>query len=141
MKTMTRKTLKTLAAGLLAAAIGSASLAAPAAAGGFLSFSFAPANAEDAQALRTGLQLYSLFNGARQGGSIRQNGNGNEAGIAQNGRGNFGVVHQEGDGHSATLRQNGDRHSYGLFQFGRSADAQVVQDGYGESGVTFQFGW
>lgn len=137
----THKTLKTLMAGLLAAAIGSASPLSSAQAGGSLSFSIAPTNAEDARAMRTGMQVYSLFNGARNGGSIRQNGRNNEAGLSQNGRGNTGIVHQEGDGHSGTVQQNGHHNAYGLFQFGENTDGHVVQNGNGRTGATFQFGW
>ena len=137
----TQKTHNTLMAGLVAATLGAAAMASPAAAGGSLSFSITPNNAEDARAMRTGMQVYSLFNGARNGGSIRQNGRNNEAGLGQNGHGNVGIVHQEGDGHSGTVQQNGNHNAYGLFQFGENTDGHVVQNGNGQTGATFQFGW
>lgn len=134
---MARRTLKTLAA----AALGTAVLAGPAAAGGSLSVSYNPTNAHDARALATGLRLYALFEGVKNGGRISQDGANNEAGLAQHGSGNLGVVHQKGDGHSGTLRQAGNDNTYGLFQFGRNTDGHVTQTGDGQAGATFQFGW
>lgn len=136
-----KKVFRVLFAGVVALTIGSASLTSPAEAGGSVSLSFIPGSAEDAQAVRTGLQLYSLFQNARNGAMVRQRGVNNEAGVGQFGRGNHGIVHQEGRGHSGTLRQNGDRNSYGLFQFGKRTRGHVVQNGHGQAGATFQFGW
>lgn len=126
---------------LLAAAIGLATPSVPASAGGSIGISIAPGTAEADRALRTGLQIYSLFNAARGNALVRQNGRRNQAGIAQAGRGNYGLVHQDGTGHSGTLAQNGDRNAYGLFQFGRDTRANVTQTGHGRSGATFLFGW
>jgi Curlin associated repeat len=137
---MTRKPIKRLAAGF-AAAIVALSVVSTAAAGGSLSFHIAPQSADSRRVLRTGLQLYSVYNAIESGASIRQRGRNNSAGISQNSRGNFGVVHQEGRGHNGTLRQNGKRNAYGLFQFGRNTNANVVQKGDGSAGATFQFGW
>src|SRR5690606_32240310 len=67
---MTCRTLKTLAA----AALGTAILAGPAAAGGSLSVSYNPTNAQDALTLATALRLYALFEGVKNGGKISQNG-------------------------------------------------------------------
>jgi hypothetical protein len=134
---MTCRTLKTLAA----AALGTAILAGPAAAGGSLSVSYNPTNAQDALTLATALRLYALFEGVKNGGKISQNGMNNEAGLAQYGSGNLGIVHQEGDGHSGTLQQVGTSNTYGLFQFGQNTDGHVTQTGNGQAGATFQFGW
>jgi hypothetical protein len=125
----------------LAAMIGSATFAAPASAGGWLSFTYVPTNSRDAQDMRVGLALYSLFSGIHKSGSISQHGVDNRAGLAQRGLGNTGVIHQEGRGHSATLRQNGNDNAYGVFQFGKNTNANVAQYGYGQTGATFQYGW
>jgi major curlin subunit len=132
---------KTLTAALVATAIGSASLAAPAYAGGSLSFTYTPTNAQDAQTLQTGLALYSLFGGLKKGATIRQYGLNNLAGIGQYGYGNSGLIYQDGTGHAATLNQYGNNNSYGIFQFGKNTNANVSQYGYGQTGATFQFGW
>ncbi|MER9581982.1 curlin [Mesorhizobium sp. M0276] len=137
---MTRNTLKTLAAVLVAGSIGQAALSAPAYAGGWVSVTFAPGNVRDAGALATGLRFYSLYRGLH-GASIRQSGHGNAAGIGQNGRGNLGIIQQEGNGHSATLQQNGNDNAYGIFQFGRTTDANVAQNGNAGGGATFSYGW
>jgi hypothetical protein len=137
---MTLNMFKTLTAALVAGSIGQAALSAPAYAGGWVSATYAPANARDAGALATGLRVYSLYHGLR-GASIRQSGRRNVAGIGQNGRGNLGIIQQQGNGHSATLRQNGNDNTYGIFQFGRNTDANVVQNGDDGSGATFSYGW
>lgn len=138
---MTRNTLGKIAAGLLATTIGLAALPAPASAGGTFSIDVSPGSSGSEQAMRTGLQLYSMYNAIESGAGIRQRGHGNSAGIEQNGRRNSGIVHQEGRGHNGTLRQNGNGNSYGLFQFGRDTDGHVEQRGNGGTGATFQFGW
>lgn len=138
---MKHKPLKTLMASLVAVTIGSAAMTAPAAAGGFIQFTYTPTNAQDAQALQAGLQLYSLFNAIENGASIGQFGMNNAAGIGQNGYGNLGIIHQEGNNHSGTLHQNGHHNAHGIFQFGENTNAHVVQNGNGQVGATFQFGW
>lgn len=128
-------------ASLAAAILSTASLAAPAQAGGQVSIDIKPQNADQEQAMRAGLMVYGIVNGLQNGANIKQNGLGNLAGIAQNGSGNYGVVHQEGNGHSGTLEQNGNGNAYGVFQFGENTDAGVVQNGNGETGATLVFGW
>lgn len=128
----------TIASVLVAASLGLA--AAPAAAGGQVSINIVPQNAQDEQALRTGLVIYSIVNGIKNGG-IKQKGNGNMAGLAQNGSGNLGIVHQEGDGHNGTLQQNGNGNACGLFQFGKNTSGHVSQNGDGGTCATLQFGW
>jgi major curlin subunit len=39
------------------------------------------------------------------------------------------------------LRQNGNNNAYGIFQYGRNAGTDVVQDGDNGSGATFSYGW
>lgn len=134
------KSLNTLAAAFVAVSIGTAGLVTPAAAGGSVSISVAPANAKQEKAIRAGLGLYALYNGIRNGG-IRQKGTGNAAGLGQTGTGNLGVIHQDGRGHEGTLQQNGNGNSHGLFQFGRNTSGHVAQTGNGGTGATFQFGW
>ena len=110
---------------LTAAALAITTLAAPAAfAGGSVSFEVNPTNADEANAIRLGLAIYQIANGADPA-HVYQNGNGNAAGIGQSGGGNTGVVHQEGNGHHGTLAQNGCD-SYGIFQFGEGTNANVV---------------
>lgn len=138
---MTRSSLKTISAALLAATIGSASVAAPAFAGGSISFTFLPQTQKDQQALQTGLALYSIFNRLQNGANIKQLGVNNLAGIGQYGYGNQGIVYQAGKRHSATLNQYGSHNSYGIFQFGKNTSANVNQYGYGQTGATFQYGW
>lgn len=137
---MTRNLLKLLTVTLLAGGIGQFALAAPAYAGGSISFNIAPGNAQDADILSTGLRVYSLFQGLKDG-DIRQLGRGNSAGLAQAGRGNLGFIQQRGNGHAATLRQNGNNNAYGIFQYGRNTDTNVVQNGDNGSGATFSYGW
>ena len=132
---------KRIAAGLVAATISTATLVTPAAAGGSISFNFAPRTADEANALRTGLAIYGLIKGAKNGGNISQNGTNNSAGLQQYGQGNFGVVHQDGRGHNGTVQQYGGYNSYGLFQFGKNTNGHVTQQGYRGTGATFQFGW
>jgi hypothetical protein len=138
---VTRFIRNTLTASLVAGMIATAGFAAPAMAGGSISFSFMPTNPSDAQGLQAGLQIYSLFNSLRQGANIKQRGKHNIAGIGQNGAGNQGIIYQEGSNHSATLAQNGNNNTYGIFQFGRGTNVNVVQNGYGGTGTTFAFGW
>ena len=113
----------TLAAAFVAASLGTAAIATPAAAGGQVSLSFAPTSQEEADALRAGLTIYAIANGIK------------------NGSGNLGIIHQEGNGHNGTLQQNGNCNAYGLFQFGQNTDGHVMQNGDCETGATVQFGW
>ena len=125
---------------LTAAALAITTLAAPAAfAGGSISFEVNPTNADEANAIRLGLAIYQIANGADPA-HVYQNGNGNAAGIGQSGGGNTGVVHQEGNGHHGTLAQNGCD-SYGIFQFGEGTNANVAQGNGCNTGLLFQFGW
>lgn len=137
---MIRTTALTLKATLVASVLAMSALTVPAQAGGSISVSLQPRNADEERAMRTGLVLYSIFNNVKSGGSIKQKGSGNAAGLAQHGSGNLGIVHQDGKGHNATLTQNGNGNAHGLFQFGRNTNGHVVQNGYG-TGATFQFGW
>jgi hypothetical protein len=124
------------------ATVTAATLAtAPALAGGSISVDIKPTNQEQADAMRAGLQIYSIVKGVEDGSLIEQLGNGNSAGLAQIGSGNVGVIHQEGNGHNGTIQQNGNGNSHGLFQFGENTDGHVVQNGDGQSGLTFQFGF
>ena len=132
---------KTIFASLAAAFIATAAFAAPAQAGGQVAIDIQPNSPEQEQAMRAGLMIYGIVNGLQNGANIEQNGLNNLAGIAQNGSGNYGVVHQDGNGHSGTLQQNGNGNAYGVFQFGENTDADVVQNGNGETGATVVIGW
>ncbi|MET3900714.1 hypothetical protein ABIB57_004681 [Devosia sp. UYZn731] len=136
------KTFKTAIVAVLALTMGAFSLAAPAMANGQVSVSYTPTDPDEAQALGTGLQLFSIFNGMNaHGANVSQNGNGNSAGGQQNGSGNGGVIYQEGNGHTGTIHQNGNNNNCGLFQFGENTDAECVQNGDNGSSVTGVFGF
>ena len=136
---MTRTRI-TLRAVLLAAAV-TGTLAAPASAGGSVSWNFVPQNREEAQVVRNGLALYGVLNNTKGKSSVRQKGKNNNAGLVQNGKGNLGVIHQNGKGHNATLDQKGKNNAYGIFQYGRKTDAAVTQTGKGNTGMLFQWGY
>jgi Curlin associated repeat len=139
--TRTRKSLKTILTGLAFAAMTLTSLAAPASAAGSISLTILPGTAQDAQAMRAGMQIFSLLNAMESGASVSQNGMNNLAGIGQNGTGNNGIIYQEGNGHSANLQQTGNNNSYGIFQFGEDTNVDVSQYGNDQTGATFIFGF
>ena len=142
MTSKSRKSVKTIIATLIVASLASTSFVAPAMAGGSFSISFAAAdNSEEAEAIRTGMALYSIINTLEGGAVINQNGFNNMAGIGQNGWGNQGIIHQEGNGHNGTIQQTGNNNAYGLFQFGENTNVQANQFGNGNTGATFVFGW
>ncbi len=116
--------------------------AAPAMAGGQITFGFSPSDRDQAQALDTGLKIFSLFQGlSTTGANVRQNGSFNSAGFNQNGSGNHGLIFQNGNGHNGTINQNGSNNSCGLFQFGQATNAQCAQSGNNRSGITTVFGF
>ena len=131
---------KTLTVVVLASLAVPAIEAAPAHAGGSISYTLAPSAEDGGDILSTGIRLYSLYRGLKNG-EIRQKGDGNAAGLYQNGSGNVGFIRQKGQGHSATLEQTGEDNAYGIFQFGRGTHTDVRQRGYGEGGLTFSYGW
>ena len=135
-------TRKTLIATLAAATLSSALLVGPAAAGGSISFTYTPTNAQDAQALKMGLTIYSMYQYSQaNGGGITQKGLMNAAGLGQNGSGNLGVIYQNGIGNTGTLQQNGNNNAYGIFQFGHGGNTAVTQNGNGQTGITVQGSW
>lgn len=129
-----------LSAALIAAALSGA-FAAPAAAGGSVSWNFVPQNRQEEQVVRNGLVLYQYINQAKGNAVVNQKGRNNNAGLSQNGKGNLGVIHQDGKGHNATLDQKGRNNAYGIFQYGKKTDAAVTQRGNGNAGMLFQWGW
>ena len=116
-------------------------IAAPAMAGGTISFEVEAKNADEANAIRAGLTMYQIVNDIQTNGHISQNGINNVAALAQGGSGNTGVIHQEGNNHDASLQQAGTNNSYGVFQFGDGANGNVQQNGNGEAGLLFQIGF
>ena len=96
---------------------------------------------EEAEAVRTGLGIYSLFRDLRNRAKTNQRGTNNGAAIAQHGRGNNAYVFQRGRDNSGAITQNGNYNSYGLFQFGRRNSTRIVQNGTGEVGITLQGNW
>ena len=131
---------RTLRAALVAAILTGA-LAAPAAAGGTVSWNFVPQNQKDEQVVRKGLVLYQYLNQTKGNAVVNQKGRNNNAGLVQNGKGNLGVIHQDGKGHNATLDQKGKNNAYGIFQYGARTDAAVTQRGKGNAGMLFQWGY
>ena len=91
----------------------STALAAPAMAGGTLSFNFDARNGDDANAIRTGLALYSIYNDVKSNGHVSQRGLNNMAALGQRGSGNVGIVHQDGNNHHGSLNHAGNNNSYG----------------------------
>jgi len=118
----------------------STALAVPALAGGVISFEVNPTNADEANAIRTGLALYNIVNDIQTNGHITQNGINNMAALGQSGNGNVGVIRQEGNNHNASLNQNGNGNAYGIFQVGNGASGYVNQVGNGGTGLLFQIG-
>lgn len=131
---------RTLRAALVAAVLTGA-LAAPAAAGGTVSWNFVPQNKKDEQVVLKGLVLYQYLNQSKGNAVVTQKGRNNNAGLVQNGKGNLGVIHQDGKGHNATLDQKGRNNAYGIFQYGARTDAAVTQRGKGNTGMLFQWGY
>lgn len=113
----------------------------PAQAGGQFQINIAAQNSQDANSIKTGLALYSIIKGIQSQGSITQNGNGNTAGVGQNGFGNQGIIHQNGNGHNGSIQQVGNNNSHGVFQFGQNTNVHTNQNGNGNAGATFAFGW
>ena len=105
-----------------------------------LSYTWTPSTAEEADAFRAGLMLYSLHNELRNGGTVRQWGRENFAALTQSGGGNWGAIVQNGSGHSATLTQTGGGNAHAIIQAGEGATAEVTQTG-GEAGITVQVGF
>lgn len=137
---MTTRFTRIIAATLTAAMLGLT--AAPAMAGGQIAIGFSPSDPDQAQALDTGLKIFSLFQGlSATGANVRQNGSFNTAGFNQNGSGNHGLIFQNGNGHNGTINQNGNNNSCGLFQFGQATNAQCAQSGNNHSGITTVFGF
>jgi len=126
---------------MLIAAAASAGLVMPAAAGGSISLSLNPQNAQQTRLVQTGLAIYALSQNIKGSASVRQKGKNNSGAVVQNGGGNLGIVHQEGRGHAGTLEQNGGGNAFGIFQFGKRTDAAVTQSGSGNAGAVFQWGW
>lgn len=133
-----------LTAATLAALMATAPLSiAPAAARtqhGSVSIVVTP-KGRDADIVREGLNLYSLFKGNKNRATVNQQGSGNGADVAQHGNGNTAQVVQRGSGHSATVTQSGRNNWLGLFQFGRNTSSTVSQSGNGQTGLILQGGW
>ena len=129
---------RTLIALTLAA---SAALSAPAMAGGTFSFAVDAQNADEANAIRTGLAFYQIVRDVKTNGHVTQKGMNNIAALGQHGHGNTGVIHQEGNNHDASLNQTGNGNSYGVFQVGNGASGHVNQTGNGAAGLLFQIGF
>ena len=124
----------------LAATLAGLVPAAPAQAGGSITFTLLP-QGRDAQIIRDGLMIYSLFQDAKNRAKVDQKGRNNAAAIAQSGRGHYAQVFQRGQDHRATIDQSGYGNALAVFQFGKGANAHAVQNGAGQVGLVFQHGW
>ena len=107
---------------------------------GSVSFVLTPKR-QDAQVVREGYLIYSLFKGFKNRAKIDQRGIGSGAAIAQHGENNTAEVFQRGNGHSATITQTGRDNLFGVFQFGRHTHSAVTQTGNGQTGLVIGGGW
>lgn len=127
----------------LAAVVAASAIVPAQARGGSVSLTINP-QGRDAEVVREGFQLYSLFKGWKSHGSssrIDQRGVGNGAAVAQHGNNNVAEIVQRGNGHSGTVTQTGSNNWFGLFQFGRHTTSNVSQNGNGRTGLVIQGGW
>lgn len=135
---------KLLSVALLAAATPFLTPATPAEAGGRVGFTVTP-KGQDAEALRTGLALYSAVRSIRRSkknrAMIEQYGEGNGAAISQRGENNWGHVVQRGRNNSGSIGQNGNDNAFALVQLGKRNNTHVSQNGNGNAGVRFEWGW
>ncbi len=141
--TISRSMARKAACSVAVAAFVALSLVpAPASAGGRIGFTVSP-RGEEAEALRTGLQLYSTARSLKKKNRARvdQHGRGNGAAIAQHGENNWAGVFQRGRGNSGSITQNGNDNGYALFQFGKNGNTSVSQNGNGNVGARFEWGW
>lgn len=135
---MTRLALSTaLAAAILAAPLATSPAAAR---HGQVSIVVTP-KGRDAELVREGLIIYSLFKSSKNRANVDQRGSGNGAAIAQHGTNNLAEVFQRGKGHSATITQTGHDNAFGVFQFGRHTNSSVTQTGNGQGGLVITGGW
>ncbi len=114
----------------------------PAEAGGRIGFTVSP-KGQDAELIRTGLELYSLTRSLRKKNRARvsQQGSDNGAAIAQHGDNNNAAIFQRGRGNSGSISQNGNNNAFALFQFGKRGNTSVTQNGDGNAGLRFEGGW
>lgn len=111
---------------------------------GSIGFTVTP-KGKDAEALRTGLALYSavrsLRSSSKNRAKVEQYGTGNGAGISQRGENNWAHVLQKGRGNSGTISQDGNNNAFALVQLGKRNNTQIKQSGNGNAGVRFEWGW
>ncbi|MBR2537277.1 MAG: curlin [Hyphomicrobium sp.] len=135
--------VKVLSMAALVAAMPLFAPASPANAGS-IGFTVSP-KGEDAEALRSGLALYSTVRSLRKHkknrAKIEQYGEGNGAAISQRGENNWANVFQRGRGNTGTISQNGDDNAFALVQLGKRNSSQVTQNGNGNAGIRFEWGW
>lgn len=105
-----------------------------------LTVSLAPRSEKDTTLLSSAIGLYALHRDLRMGADVRQVGTANAALLHQSGQGQGqrAIIRQRGTGHSARLSQSGQPNAQVILQFGRGAEADIVQNG-GQSGILVQF--
>ena len=135
---------KFVSVALLAATMPFLAPAAPAEAGGRIGFTVTP-KGEEAEALRTGLAVYSAVRSLRKAkrnrAKVEQYGKGNGAAVAQRGENNWARVVQRGRGNSGSISQDGNDNAFALIQFGKRNDTHVSQNGNSNAGARFEYGW
>lgn len=124
-----------LAAIILAA---STALAAPAMAGGTITFGYSAKNQDEANLMRLGMVVYELGKDHHKNGKITSQGAGAAAAIL-NPNGNVGIVDQYGNGHTGTMALNGNNTKCMMVQGGNGA-SNHVNAGPGETCVVFGIG-
>jgi hypothetical protein len=95
-------------------------------------------NGESADLIQQGLRIYSAIEEQKKQKRKRKNhahvdqkGRDNAAALSQKGIDNYGVIVQRGHDHAATVAQDGEHNAFGLFQFGRDTNLDVVHCGGG----------
>lgn len=98
-----------------------------------VTFTWTPETEDEAQTLRLGLALHSLWNDVH----VQQSGQEHTARISQSGHANQATVVQRGRRHTATVVQSEGGNALLLFQIGRGGLAEIGQAG-GAAGVAVQ---
>lgn len=101
----------------------STAIAAPAMAGGTITFGYVAKNADEARLMRGGMAIYSLARDHEQNGKITNQGLGTAFGL-MTGQGNHGILEQHGNNHNGGMVLNGNS-ACALVQTGNGANNVV----------------
>ncbi len=102
----------------------STALAAPALAGGTITFGYSAKNQDEANLMKLGMVAYELGKDHHKNGKITSQGAGAAAAIL-NPHGNAGIVDQYGNGHNGSMVLNGNGTKCMLVQGGNGASNHV----------------